>query len=203
MPIIYIYLLIRGSIISFSNAINPIHTVDIQSISDEKLSEFQALTGRPLSQNQMLQDMIVILKTADSNIEHFKVQFNELKEYMDTLNDKDLSDWLSKTGLGLFEKLLENKKENNKYYSAALVWLEKRFDSSGELIDDFNSYHRLITTFKNKIKNKISLISENIENIRDENDDKMDKIKAYIREIGKLFNHNYSSLVIDMIVLRN
>ena len=119
-------------------------------------------------QIDLLKCLQTILKNGISISEEDKTEFDNLSDYMDKLSDKDLSDWISKTGLQLLDQFVQNKKEkknNNNYYFAALIWIEKRYEFAGKLYNDFENIHKIIED-KNEENNKlITSIESNIENI--------------------------------------
>jgi len=112
---------------------------------------------------------------------------------MNKLSDKDFSDWLSKTGLGLFDDILERKKENLDYYSAALLWIQKRFNFSESFSNLFSTCHIFISDTKESIEKQNKLIKSIIEKIRDSYGHEIDMIKGLVGNIQRELNKNQTS----------
>ena len=78
-----------------------------------------------------MEDLLKIVKTAEEDTQQDKLEFKELTNYVKKLADKDLSDWLSKSGLQSIEEIVQRKQENKNNFVVANLWIEKRYASAG------------------------------------------------------------------------
>jgi len=164
----------------------------MEDIVDKNIIKF-VVGSNPNSifnQNDLLQDLVNIIKTSETNNNDYKLEINQLISFIETLNDKDLSDWLSKTGLGLFDGVVKKMKDNNSYYSAAQEWIEKRIEFARNLCKPMLELSQRIIVFQRKQENeRINGTKEKIERIRSLFMDKMDRIRVLIQEILREINH--------------
>jgi len=174
--------------------------IDVEEIALEKLVDFDlsALLGRKDKLIDFLDDLVEILEKPLKNIEDDKEEFKGLMTHVNSLDDKDFSKWISKTGLGLLDDILERKKENNNYYSAAKQWIKDRFEYSGKLKSSFKTMFSSITNVQKEIYGQIRVIETKIEKIKDCNSNEREKVIGLMKEIEKEINDvSHAKFIID------
>ena len=176
-------------------------TVDVEGIANEKLSEFKEASkaNDALKKIELTQDLVKILETAESNIQKYSREFDDLKTQINKLSDNDLIELLSNTGLKKFEEIAQNLKKNLNYYSAALLWMEKRKECMRlAFFEWFSDY----ITFKVKpeIDYNIGLILYHRQKIGKSSVNDVEGIKEKLNAIEKAFKNNSQSKAIIELV---
>jgi len=173
----------------------PLPEVDVTGISENLIASELLYKQDGQGNNQIIifEDVIKLLETGLSNIQADKREFNVILNHVKDFSDKDLSKWISKTGLGLFDEIVKRKQENNKYYSAVLLWIQKRQSFSGE-INQIPWRHKLtqleciIQQTLQSLYKQISSISGDIETIASLSLEDIDDVKGYLKDIQDQIN---------------
>jgi len=141
-----------------------------------------------------------VLKPLEKANEDLKLKDDrELIKYANLLNNKDLSDWLSKSGLTLLTQIVYKYRENYHTLDCARGWIRFRVGFTfGDLKDTMTLLNNVLVTAMTDLKNIIKILSLSVKDLREMSA----KHKEWMRKTISSVQREYSSIQID-VDLRN